>query len=169
MSTYGFEEFPIDGQVVTTLQETVLANPSFTWERANNFNVGLDGIVLDGKLSFTLEYFLNKRDQILIQKTGSTPGSSGIANLLPPVNAGKVDNKGYEFALNYYGGNADGFKWDVGINGGQAKNEVVFLDEVPGAPEYQLQEGKPINSYLVYEADGAFLDEAAIAANTLGL
>ncbi len=167
LSTYGFNEFPIDGQVVTTLEETVLANPSFTWERANNFNVGLDGIVLDGKLSFTLEYFLNKRDQILIQKTGSTPGSSGIANLLPPVNAGKVDNKGYEFAVNYYGGNADSFKWDVGINGGHAKNEVVFLDEVPGAPEYQLQEGKPINSYLVYEADGAFLDEAAIASNTL--
>lgn len=167
LSTYGFNEFPIDGQVVTTLEETVLANPSFTWERANNFNVGLDGIVLDGKLSFTLEYFLNKRDQILIQKTGSTPGSSGIANLLPPVNAGEVENKGYEFAFNYYGGNADGFKWDAGINGGQAKNEVIFLDEVPGAPSYQLQEGKPINSYLVYEADGAFLDEAAIASNTL--
>jgi TonB-linked SusC/RagA family outer membrane protein len=167
LSTYGFNEYPIDGQVVTTLEETVLANPSFTWERANNFNVGLDGIVLDGKLSFTLEYFLNKRDQILIQKTGSTPGSSGIANLLPPVNAGKVDNKGYEFAFNYYGGNVDGFKWDVGINGGQAKNEVIFLDEVPGAPQYQLQEGKPINSYLVYEADGAFLNEAAIASNTV--
>ncbi|MBT8297347.1 MAG: SusC/RagA family TonB-linked outer membrane protein, partial [Maribacter sp.] len=167
LSTYGFNEYPIDGQVVTTLEETVLANPSFTWERANNFNVGLDGIVFDGKLSFTLEYFLNKRDQILIQKTGSTPGSSGIANLLPPVNAGKVDNKGFEFALNYYGGKVDGFKWDVGINGGQAKNEVIFLDEVPGAPQYQLQEGKPINSYLVYEADGAFLDEAAIASNTL--
>ena len=167
LSTYGFNEFPIDGQVVTTLEETVLANPSFTWERANNFNVGLDGIILDGKLSFTFEYFLNKRDQILIQKTGSTPGSSGIANLLPPVNAGEVENKGYEFAFNYYGGNADGFKWDAGINGGQAKNEVIFLDEVPGAPSYQLQEGKPINSYLVYEADGAFLDEAAIASNTL--
>lgn len=167
LSTYGFNEYPIDGNVVTTLQETVLANPSFTWERANNFNVGLDGIILNGKLSFTLEYFLNKRDQILIQKTGSTPGSSGIANLLPPVNAGKVDNKGYEFALNYYGGNIDTFKWDVGVNGGYAKNEVVFMDEVPGAPSYQLQEGKPIGAYLVYESDGAFLDEAAIASNTL--
>ncbi len=167
LSTYGFNEFPIDGQVVTTLQETQLANPSFTWERANNFNVGLDGIILNGKLSFTLEYFLNKRDQILIQKTGSTPGSSGIANLLPPVNAGEVKNSGYEFALNYYGGKEEGFKWDAGINGGYAKNEVVFLDEIPGAPEYQLQEGKPIGAYLVYESDGAFLNEAEIASNSL--
>ncbi len=167
LSTYGFGEYPIGGEVVTTLQETVLANPSFTWEKANNFNVGLDGIILDNKLSFTFEYFLNKRDQILIQKTGSTPGSSGIANLLPPVNAGEVKNQGFEYSLTYFGGNEDGFKWDAGINGGYAKNEVVFLDEVPGVPAYQRLEGKPIGSYLVYEYDGVFRDAADIAANTL--
>ena len=167
LSIYDFGSYPIDGNVQTTLLEPLLANPSFTWERANNFNVGLDGIILDGNLTFTFEYFLNKRDQILIQKTGSTPGSSGIANLLPPVNAGKVDNEGFEFNLNYYGGDEDSFNYDVGINGGYAINTVVFLDEVPGAPSYQLQEGKPINSYLVYESDGVFLDEAAIASNSL--
>jgi hypothetical protein len=41
------------------------------------------------------------------------------------------------------------------------------MDEIPGAPDYQLQEGKPINSYLVYQYDGVFRDEAEIAANTL--
>jgi TonB-linked SusC/RagA family outer membrane protein len=167
LSTYNFNEFPIDGQVVTTLQEALLANPSFTWERANNFNVGLDGIILNGNLSFTLEYFLNKRDQILIRETGSTPGSSGISTLLPPVNAGKVDNEGYEFNLNYYGGNPDGFEWDAGINGGYAKNKVVFFDEIPGAPAYQRAEGKPILAHFVYQSDGAFLDQADIASNTL--
>ncbi len=167
LSTFGFDAFPINGEVVTTLREVLLANPSFTWERANNFNLGLDGIILDGNLSFTLEYFLNKRDQILIQQTGSTPGSSGISTLLPPVNAGKVDNEGFEFAFNYYGGDEDSFKWDAGVNGGYAKNKVVFFDEIPGAPDYQLAEGKPINGYLVYQSDGAFLDEADIASNTL--
>ena len=167
LSIYDFGSYPINGQVQTTLFEPLLANPSFTWERANNYNVGLDGIILNGKLSFTLEYFLNRRDQILIQETGSTPGSSGIATLLPPVNAGKVDNRGFKFALNYFGGNADGFKYDFGVNGGYSKNEVVFLDEIPGAPEYQLQEGKPIGSYIVYEYDGVFQDQAAIDSNTL--
>ncbi|MEH6512405.1 TonB-dependent receptor [Maribacter arcticus] len=167
LSIYDFGSYPIDGAVQTTLTEPLLANPSFTWERANNLNIGLDGITLDGKLSFTFEYFLNKRDQILIQKTGSTPGSSGISDLLPPVNAGKVDNEGFEFALNYYGGDADSFKWDVGVNGGYAQNSVVFLDEIPGAPDYQLQEGRPIGSYLVYESDGVFIDEAAVSSNTL--
>ncbi|WP_272621004.1 SusC/RagA family TonB-linked outer membrane protein [Allomuricauda sp. AC10] len=167
LSTYAPNQFPINGAVANTLEEALLANPNFTWERANNYNLGLDAYLFDNKLSVGFEYFYNRRDQILIQETGSTPGSSGIASLLPPVNAGKVDNKGFEFALNYYGGSEDGFKWDVGFNGGYAKNEVVFMDEVPGAPDYQLQEGKPIGAYLVYEYDGVFRDEADIASNTL--
>ncbi len=167
LSTYGFGAYPIAGEVVTTLQETVLANPSFTWERANNLNIGLDATILDGKFDLTLEYFYNKRDQILIQKTGSTPSSSGISSLLPPVNAGKVDNKGFEFSLAYNGKASNVLSFRAGINGGYAKNTVVFMDEIPGAPEYQLQEGKPIGGYLVYKSDGVFLDQAAIEANNI--
>ncbi|MFT7606738.1 MAG: TonB-linked SusC/RagA family outer membrane protein, partial [Saprospiraceae bacterium] len=168
LPTYSFGQFPINGSVANTLTETILANPNFTWEKANNFNFGIDASLF-GKFDFILEYFNNKRDQILIQKTGSTPGSSGISSLLPPVNAGKVENQGFEFSLNYNGGSntGSGLRYSVGVNGGYAKNEVIFMDEVPGAPDYQLQEGKPIGAYLVYESDGAFLDQAAIEANTI--
>jgi TonB-linked SusC/RagA family outer membrane protein len=167
LSTYGFGSYPINGAVATTLNETRLANPDFTWERANNYNFGLDASVLNGKFDVTLEYFLNKRDQILIQKTGSTPASSGINALLPPVNAGKVDNKGFEFNIGYNGKASNVLQFRAGINGGYAKNQVVFMDEIPGAPEYQLQEGKPIGSYLVYKSDGVFKDAAAVDANKL--
>lgn len=167
LSTYGFGAYPINGAVQTTLNETILANPDFTWERANNFNFGLDATVLNGRFDMTLEYFLNKRSQILIQKTGSTPASSGINALLPPVNAGKVDNKGFEFSLGYNGKASKALQFRAGLNGGYAKNQVVFMDEIPGAPEYQLQEGKPISAYLVYKSDGVFKDAAAVDANKL--
>ena len=167
LSTYGFGSYPINGQVVTTLNETVLANPSFTWERANNYNVGLDATLLKGRIDLTLEYFLNHRDQILIQKTGSTPASSGINALLPPVNAGKVDNKGFEFNVGYNGKASNKLTFRAGINGGYAHNKVIFMDEVPGAPTYQLQEGKPIGAYLAYKSDGVFKDAAAIDANKI--
>ncbi len=167
LATYGFGQYPINSSVVNTLTETILANPDFTWERANNLNIGIDGSVF-GKVDFIFEYFKNRRDQILIQETGSTPGSSGISSLLPPVNAGKVDNSGFEFSLNYNGGKSGSdFRYSVGVNGGYAKNKVIFMDEVPGAPDYQLQEGKPIGAYLVYESDGAFLDQAEIDANNI--
>ncbi len=167
LAAYGFSEYPISDAVVTTLQETILANPSFTWERANNFNIGLDTRVLNNTLEATLEYFYNRRDQILIRQLGSTPATSGIGDLLPPVNAGKLDNRGFEFSLAYYGGKETGLKYTIGINGGYAKNEVVFKDEIPGAPEYQREEGKPIDGYLVYEYDGVFRDTEEIASNTI--
>lgn len=166
LPVYGFGQFPINSQVVATLEETVLANPNFTWERARNFNFGVDASLF-GRLDVILEFFQNNRDQILIQKSGSTPASSGISSLLPPENAGEVRNQGFEFALTYNGGQGNAFKWSAGINGGFAQNEVIFQDEVPGAPDYQRQEGKPIGAYLVYEADGAFIDQAAIEANTV--
>ena len=166
LSTYDFGEYPINHNVQTTLEETLLANPSFTWERATNMNIGLDATLFNNSFDVTLEYFKNKREKILIKETGSTPESSGIADLLPPVNAGKVDNAGFEFTL-LYSNNKSEVKWNVGINGGYAKNKVIFMDEIPGAPDYQRQEGKPLDAYLVYQSDGAFLNEEEIASNTL--
>jgi TonB-linked SusC/RagA family outer membrane protein len=166
LSTYDFGEYPINNTVVKTLYETVLANPDFTWEKANNLNIGLDATFLNNSLDLTLEYFYNKRTDILIQETGSTPASSGISDLLPPVNAGKVDNKGFEFNA-MYNFNKSGVRWTAGINAGYAKNKVVFMDEIPGAPEYQWQEGKPIDAFLVYKSDGAFKDVEEIASNTI--
>ncbi len=165
LSTFGFGQYPIDGNVENTLRETILANPNFTWERANNYNLGVDGTI-GGNIDFTFEYFYNKRDQILIQKTGSTPASSGISALLPPVNEGRVDNRGFEFQV-LYNNNKGAVRWSAGINGGYAQNKVVFMDEVPGAPDYQRMEGRPINAFLVYESDGVFRDQAEIEANRL--
>lgn len=167
LSLFGFNQYPINGAVAKTLVEKLLANPNFTWEKANNYNVGLDASLFDNKIDLTFEYFYNKRDQILIQKTGSTPASSGIGDLLPPVNAGRVDNRGFEFAINYHGNLAKDFTFKVGVNGGYAKNKVVFMDEVPGAPSYQRQEGKPIGAYLVYKYTGVFYDQADINKNTI--
>lgn len=166
LSTYNPGAYPINNQVVTTLYETGLANDNFTWERARNINLGVDGNLF-GRLDFTFEYFKNRRDQILIQETGSTPASSGISSLLPPVNKGEVDNSGFEYNLLYNSKGSSTFRWSAGVNGGYAKNKVIFMDEVPGIPEYQKQEGKPINAYLVYQADGAFKDQADIEANTI--
>lgn len=167
LSTYAFGAYPINGTVVNTLGEAVLANPDFTWERATNLNFGIDLSMWKSRIDFTAELFSNKRDQILIQKTGSTPASSGISSLLPPVNAGKVNNKGFEFSLAYNAPATSKFQFRASVNGGYARNRVVFMDEVPGAPDYQRQEGKSIGGYLVYVSEGAFLDQADIEANTV--
>lgn len=165
LSTYSFGAYPINSVVATTLLESVLANPDFTWERANNYNIGLDATLFKNKIDITLEYFYNKRDNILIQKTGSTPASAGI--ILPPVNGGRVDNKGFEFMVGYNGKIGKEVTFRAGINGGYAKNEVIYMDEIPGAPDYQRMEGKPIGAYLVYKSAGVFKDQDEINKNSI--
>jgi TonB-dependent starch-binding outer membrane protein SusC len=166
LSAYLPGNYPIGGQVASTLYEKVVSNPNFTWERAQNSNIGIDATMLKGKLDFSFDYFYNKRDQILIQKTGSTTASSGISSILPPVNAGRVDNSGFEFKVGYNNQLA-GWKYRVGVNGGYAKNKVVFMDEIPGAPEYQRQTGSQYGAYLAYQYDGVFRDQTEINSEKL--
>ncbi|MDC1285595.1 TonB-dependent receptor [Flavobacteriaceae bacterium] len=171
LSTYGFREYPINSQVVKTLYETVLPNPNFTWEVAKNSNIGLDAKIFN-RFNITLEWFSNQRENILIPLEGSTPESSGIVELLPPTNSGKLKNQGYEFSIRYDGGdtnysNPGALRYTIGVNGGYTQNEVVKKDEAAGAPDYQLEAGKPFGAYLLYESDGVFFDQADISANTL--
>lgn len=166
LSSYEPGNYPINGQVVTTLRERVVANPDFTWEVSNNSNVGIEGAMLGNRLDFALEYFYNKRSQMLIYKQGSTPTTTGITSRLPPVNLGRMDNKGFEFTVGY-SGVVSGVNYRFGVNAGYNKNEVVFMDEVSASPEYQWQTGHPWNAYLAYQADGVFVSQEEIDSEPL--
>jgi TonB-dependent starch-binding outer membrane protein SusC len=171
LSTYGISGTQvINGTVQRTLTEVRVPNLDFTWEVANNADIGLEGTLFNNKISFEFDYFNNKRTQILIAKVGSTPQSSGISNLLPPVNLGKVENKGYEFKVGYNARIGD-LTFNVGVNAGYAKNKVVFWDESPDVPDYQRATGKSFGTngynFLAYQYDGVFRDAKEIAANTI--
>jgi TonB-linked SusC/RagA family outer membrane protein len=167
LSTMGFGNYIINDQVAKTLLEARVANRNFTWEVANNTNFGIEGTLLNDKLAFEFDYFVNNRSNILIPKAGSTPSSAGIDGKLPPQNLGKLQNKGWEFKLSYDGNAGDDFRYSVSVNGGYAKNQIKYWDETPGAPAYQRSTGMPYNSFLVYQFDGAFKDQSEIDANTL--
>ena len=171
LATYGFDRtYIIDDQLAKAIYERRVPNYDFTWEVANNLNVGLEGTLWNNRINFEFDYFYNKRDQISIQKQGSTPSSSGISSLLPPVNLGKVDNKGWEFKVGY-NGQAGDFTYSVSVNGGYAKNKVIFWDEPPSGPAWQRSTGHSIGSngyaFLALQYDGVFKDQKDIDANTI--
>ena len=171
LSTYGFSNYTVNNAAYKTLYEQVVPNPNFTWEVAKNTDVGIEGTLLNNSINFEFDYFYNKRDHILIQPTGATPQTTGIANLLPPQNIGKAQNKGYDFTVGYNGRTGD-FRYSVSVNGGYAKNKILFISEAPGAPSYQLATGHPystggIGGFLPYEYDGVFKDQKEIDANTI--
>jgi TonB-linked SusC/RagA family outer membrane protein len=166
LSTMGFGSFVINDQVAKTLLESRVANSQFTWEVANNSNFGIEGTLLNDKLSFEFDYFVNNRSNILIPKVGSTPSSAGIDGKLPPQNLGKLQNKGWEFKVSY-DNSIDDFTYSISVNGGYAKNKIKFWDETPGAPSYQRSTGMPYGSFLVYQFDGVFKDQAEIDAKKI--
>ena len=57
------------------------------------------------------------------------------------------------------------FRYNVGINGGYAKNKIVYWDETAGVPAYQQSTGSPIGTFLVYQFDGIFSTQGEIDKN----
>src|SRR5690606_34487092 len=85
---------------------------------------------------------------------------------LPAENIGEVENKGFDLNLGIRGGKGE-FQYSASVNGGYAKNSILFWDESPGAPEWQQSTGRPMNTGLVYQYDGVFPDQQSIDAETL--
>lgn len=164
LSTNAFRSYIIGGQEVGTIYETRVPNPLVTWEVANNYNLGLEGQLFQGKINFQFDVFLNKRSNILWRKNASVPQTTGMT--LPAENIGKVSNRGYEFQVGYHGQVGE-VRYNVGVNGGYAKNKVDYWDEAPGAPAWQRTTGKPMYTYQAYLYDGVFKDQADIDANEL--
>jgi TonB-linked SusC/RagA family outer membrane protein len=142
------------------LQELAVPNPSVTWEIANQSNIGINATFLNSKISVEADYFYNIRSHIMVYPNASLPATEGYTP--PPVNIGKVSNKGFEFVISYHG-NAGDFKYSASVNASFAKNKILFWDETPGIPGYQQTTGKPIGSALYYQAIGVFKDSAAVA------
>ncbi len=164
LSTYGFSSYIVDGSEVKTLFETRVPNSRITWEVANNTNLGFEGQFLQGKIFFEFDVFYNKRTNILWRKNASVPQSTGL--ILPAENIGEVENKGYDFNVGYRGNLGD-MTFSVAVNGGYAKNNILFWDEAPGAPEWQMSTGRPMNTFLVYQYDGVFATQEDINSETL--
>jgi len=172
LSTYGVggagDAFVSNGgsTLNPTIFETGVPNVNTTWEKAIQRNVGLDAELFDRSFVVTADYFDNLRSDILWRRNASIPGSTGME--LPPENIGKSGNRGFDFSLSYRSRKND-FAYEVGLNGGYAKNRIIFWDEVPGRPSYQVTTGKPIptNPYnpdndLYYQAIGVFSDEQSL-------
>jgi TonB-linked SusC/RagA family outer membrane protein len=143
------------------LNELRIPNPNVTWEVANQSNIGFDGSMFDNRLSFTADYFYNKRTNILWYRNASVPTSSGLT--LPRENIGEVANQGFDFQISYHNRIGE-FHYELGANFNYNKNKILFWDETPGIPEYQQSTGQPMNAGLYYKAIGIFKDQAAVDA-----
>lgn len=148
--------YVIGGEDVTVLVPGVAANPAITWEKTENLDIGLEGSLLNGKLSFVLDYFRQRTTDILASRNSSIPSTFGI--IPPSENIGEFKNEGIDGQLAFKFANTEDFNLGLTLNATYARNELVFRDQVPPpeGSEFQNLEGRPATSILVYKTIGIY-------------
>ncbi len=141
-------------------QEFRKANPNITWEKDLKINVGIEMTLLKN-MNLSLDVFKNNRHDILTTPN-IYPDFSGM--ILPYVNNGKVENKGFEVEAGYKN-NSGEFKYYVNAGVWYAKNKIIEMSEEVRRFDYLYRTGNPINQPFGLEAIGFFLDQADIDAS----
>lgn len=154
---YYFGESPTEEPKVTP---GALGNDDVRWEKERKANIGIDMKLFDSKLEITADYFDNFRYDILTKRE-SVPLYSGLS--LPPVNLGKVSNKGFEVDLNYRNIVNDHFQYFVRGNASFARNKILFRDEPDAVAPNLRKTGRPIKQLFGYITEGFYNDDADIA------
>jgi TonB-linked SusC/RagA family outer membrane protein len=102
-----------------------MANPDLKWETTVTRNLGLDFVLLRGRLNGTVEGYINNTKDLLIQFP--TPGT-GYDNQYR--NMGETRNKGIEFSLNWVAVDKPDFGLSFSGNIGFNHNEIISLGQM---------------------------------------
>lgn len=162
LNTFGLRSanYVLDGVPVPTFGVQQLANPDITWETARKLDIGIEATLFQA-LSVELDYFNERRTDLLIPRTGSIPYVSGIVNeydvtaIIPDENIGEIKNSGFEAQVTY-NRKIGALNLTIGGNITYNRSEVVFLDDAVGIPEYQERVGRPLGAQLLYRTAGIF-------------
>jgi TonB-linked SusC/RagA family outer membrane protein len=143
-----------DGKVYYSgLAQSGNPNPDITWEVANIVNGGFESSFLNSKMFLNLDFFYQRRSQILVTRNASVPRFTGIG--LPDENFGIVDNRGFEMEAGY--SDHKGYLlFDISGNLSYAANKVIEYDEPERNVEWQVRTGHPNGVLLLYKSIGIF-------------
>ena len=138
--------------------ESRLGNSNVTWETALKQNYGIDVNFFNDKLRLTFDYFVEKRKDILINRSTIPIYTSLSSSILPVVNMGKVDNKGYEISLKW-NDRVKNFSYWLDANMSYAKNKIIYQDEVEPNEPYMWRTGQSVGSIFGYVTDRFYTEE----------
>lgn len=105
------------------LNNNVVPNESITWEKALFKNFGLDGTLLNHRLTFALDYYYKHTTDMLEPSTATVPTTFGgnISN----QNHGILNNWGYEASIGYNGTINKDLSFFVSTNFSKTDNKVI--------------------------------------------
>ncbi|MCI1786004.1 MAG: TonB-dependent receptor [Bacteroidales bacterium] len=118
--------YPVDGSnYIVGYSPTSTGNDDLRWETSEQFNVGADARFFKDKLAISADWYVKKTKNLIV--TGIKP-STVVGVTASPVNAGDVENKGFEFEVKWQD-RARSFNYGVNANIATLKNKVTYLHE----------------------------------------
>ncbi len=143
-------------------------NNNLKWETTEQWNGGLDFTLLHNSLYGTMDVYVKKVKDMLINPAYLGSMGEGGASWL---NGPSLQNWGMEFALGYRHTTQYGFRYNVNGNLDFYRSKVTYLPEtttgsyVHTATENLVESGRPYGSIVGYVVDGLFQSREEVLAS----
>lgn len=138
----------------TWWQQTQEGNPALKWETATKFDFAVDFAVLNNLISGSVDFFSERRSDILISDRHDVPSYYG-ANA-PVANLGKVSSNGYEVDIRVDKRINRNLRLWGNVAFTHAESKVKKADDPQLTPAYQKREGMAISQTYSYVDQGYY-------------
>lgn len=130
---YTKSKYTYPGYTIGYINNNTVPNKNLKPTRTNSFEVGLETKFLNNRIGLDFTYYSQvSKDQIMGM---ASSWSSGYNYRL--INAGEIENKGVEIALNTRLIQTKDFSWDLNLNFSKNNNKVKEL--VDGMDMFELE------------------------------
>lgn len=132
-----------------------------SWETVTTTNIGLDMLLLDNKLTLTVEYYDRFTDGIL--QAINIPQVIGALSQ-PVINLANVSNRGFEMQAGY-NDRIGQVGYTINANLTTVRNRVsnLYRNRPVGGNTNRIENGRPINFLWGYITDGIFQTDEEVA------
>ena len=161
---FGNSDGTVNNPAFAGKYEQSVGNPDVTWEKKESYNIALELRMFRDRFSVTADFWREQRDNILT-KLEIVPGIVGLeGDALPPVNVGKMSNKGYEIEVAWRDNLRSGFWYEISGQVSYAVNKIEYKAEPMYEYEWMNETGFSYGQYKAYYNEG-FYNTAEEVAN----
>ena len=134
-----------------------MSNPHLTWEKSDQYDLGLDLQVLDYRLKFKLDYYYKYSSNLLMQKY--LPGNFFYTDKVWD-NISAISNEGIEFEMQADLIRSKDLNLSVGLN--VSHNRNLFRKTHNGEDLNDKVLGRPVYGIYTFQDEGIVKDESEI-------
>ena len=133
VTSYTNSKYSYSGYAMGLISNSVQPNPDLKPTKTNSFELGLETKFFNGRLGLDVTYYNQSSENQIIALASSA--AAGYTHRL--INAGEIQNKGIEVAVNGRVLQIKDFAWDAGLNFSKNVNKVKSL--VDGMDYFELE------------------------------